>query len=370
MTPNSPPPRVNAGRKGYTTMVVARTEPTWHLSRYAALRGVYREVQMLLEADKSVSMTSSMSKALASIDAGARQSWHEFIESTQGTPYEYDALVRSGEPSIVEMDPGEQVAVVMWKDDSEPVNVDEWGGHLLEVNHPQDGTGRSFHLSTPFREINLKSLPEGTRFVRITDMRHSVTAALREVIETILRDIHSFREGLNAEQIWQRMRYQSAFMRAGVRVATRHLPEDEYRTWREQLPVDVTLVEAPTRISEIASTLRAQRILALHVVATIYGDAISDCEKQRSSSERDWVKKTVAMLNSAKDTLDTAMEGYTAALLAFAKLTRDRKHELMTILSPVPRTLPMLALVPIGDSQIKTLTKRRKAAEPASGDPR
>lgn len=365
MTLNSPPPRVNAGRKGYSTLVVIRTEPTWHLSKYAALRAVFREIQSLLEMDKTVAMTSSMAKALSSVDSGAKRSWQEFIESTQRTPYELEALASNGEPSIVELDPEEQVAVVMWKDDAEPPASEEWGGHLLEVTHAPDGTGRSFHLSTPFREIYIKSLPKDTKFVRITDMRHAITAALREVLDTILRDIGSFRDGLNVEQIWQRMRYQSAFLHAGVRVATRSLPEDEFRTWREQLPVDISLVEAPTRISEIASTMRAQRILALHVIATIYGNAISECEKQRSAQERDWVKKTIAMLSSAKETLDTAMEGYTAALLAFAKLARDRKHELLTILSPVPRTLPLLALVPLADNPVKPLSRRRK---PAAGN--
>ncbi len=70
---------------------------------------------------------------------------------------------------------------------------------------------------------------------------------------------------------------------------------------------------------------------------------------QPEADECDWLAATLRLLDKARTAVETAMQGYNLALMAFAGVSA-RGASAMAITRPVPHGLPVLAIVPDGTS--------------------
>jgi len=345
-------------RTGCGTRTIIHPVETWHLARLAALREFKEELAPAITAKHSdPESVTELSRLLDWATAQIQASWLAYVEASCVHKYESDRLLDLGAPDIVELEDNEQVVKAMWY--PQEVQRESWG--IFEARAPDDRTNLPFLLTTPFREVRLASLPKGTQIIPIKDCRLAATAMLHEIIEMILRDIRTFSVGLEADQLWQRMVYQARFYRLAVKDAIKTLPADEYVVSKDEtktlsvdeyvktdpiLPEQVNLQDAPRIIEELCCTTRARHILALHIVARFYTDLIARCElKHADAGESDWVERVLVELTDAHHLVKETIAGYTAAVMAWARVSPEGKT-VLTILSPYPKGVPALAIIP------------------------
>jgi len=360
-------------RDGAHAIIVTGTAQAWHLARLDMARDVIDELAAAISTTEPDNDTHRrVRRVIESLNDRTLQEWQAFVDVATSTEMDRDAMLKVGVPEKIDLNDIEQVVNLMWQG-SLDVRQENWG--VFEVHAEKDRTGQSFNLTTPFREVRISSLPEGTRLIRINDKRHAATAALAEILSMIRRDLRGFSQGFNSTQVWQRMAFQAAFYHKAVRAAAKTLPADEFLSWEASLParhvamhqkdkktgLDAEILDGPRLIVELAGTARAQQILALFIVARFYTDLVNECEREMfEQREPAWVERTVIALTEAGEIMDRAIAGYNTALMAFYRLPSDQYHA-MTILKPVPRDVPILAVIPQGTGA--TPVELRLAAE-------
>lgn len=337
------PAKPDVGRSG-KTMVVDDPQAIWHLSRMRAYSEASQAILAAMDEKLPKNTHERRSRKLAEdMNDKAQKAWAEFARCASANEYENEMIAEIGIPDDVRPNVHDNVVVLTWNSASNGENS-TWG--VFEVRAQADRTDRGFQLTTPFREVQIDRLPEGTQLIRINDPRHAATAALSEIFEMIIRDIESFCVGLQPEQIWQRMRYQAMFYQKVVRISVETLPDDEYRSWEPSLPERINIKDAPAIIARLAATSRAQQILAMHIAARFYLSRIDSAEQGPDDDEEArWVKQVSDALSEARRTLKDALEGYNAAIMAFANIPAQGRSA-VAIMRPRPRSLPLLAIVP------------------------
>lgn len=335
-----------SGGKGTDAAVVTNTEETWHLAQLSAYRDVADRLTKMLEASggPETALHRRLRRMITDIHGRIRTQYCDYVAVVSPNELERSAMLKIGAPDMVELNMKERVVTAEWAEapgDSDLVGV-------FEVQTEADNTDQTFSLTTPFREIRVDRMPEGTKKITINDPRHAATAALSEIFDMITRDITEFSKDLAPEQVWQRMAYQVTFYKKAVRLQSKSLPNDEYRTWEPQMPARMDIEMAPQIIANTAGTSRAQQILALYMAARYYGDLMSSCERDASDlDEAAWVAQTCKTLGKANALLQEVIVGYNSALMAMNHI-KDDGSTCINVMKPMPRGLPVLAVIPSG----------------------
>jgi hypothetical protein len=338
---------------------ITGTSQAWHLGRMKAARDTIDELAAAITTSEADNDTHRrVRRVIDQLNEQSTKEWLAYVDVASSNEFEREVMVKKGMPDRVELDDIDQVVQAMFEGSSDK-RQESWG--VFQVHAEQDRTGQPFNLTTPFREVKLSVFPADTQFIRINDHRHAATAALLEIFEMIRRDIRGFSKGFNYPQVWQRMTYQASFYQKAVRASAKTLPADEFRSWEPKLPATVDIRQAPHIVAELAGTARAQQILALHVVARFLMYKIAECERELPDErEPAWVDRTLMAIEEAYKIMDEAIAGYNAALMTHYGIPAA-EFTPHTILRPIPRDLPMVAVMPIGGGATSVLLAARPA---------
>ena len=277
------------------------------------------------------------------LSAAADGCWHSFAATVATTDVQRETLLRGGKPDHISLNAKEGVPQMSW-DQSHAAMVDVWG--FFQVRPDNDSTAPEIALSTPFRQIELSRLPEGSKFLPIHDPRHTATAAVEEVIGMIQRDMVRALERYEGEQAWRALRSHAAFLSAAARTSLDRLAEDDFRDWKRPALDGCAIAMAPERVATLALTTRAQQTLALGFVARAYAKAQEDAddkEEQVQARIEHVVKSVDAMVLMLRRMLGVLNE----SLISTAKLA-FRRFTTAVIFRPLPAGVPILAVVPDG----------------------
>jgi len=301
--------------------------------------------EILTSCDAGNELTRRLSSEIDALLEEADAQWRAFLTRSCLSKAEYDAMDAMGPPNALAIDDN-GLPVAIWESRA-PREPSDWppGLTLAVARHET-----TFIPTVPFRQVNLASLPPSVRTVRITDPRHTATSALDEVFRVMSPDLDAHIRDAAPGVAWRRLAHMVAFYTKAAKLSGDGLCEDEFRDWEQHLCEPTQVDQMARVIAEGALTSRAQHVAALQLVARFVGRTMDESQKaQPEADECDWLAATLRLLDKARTAVETAMQGYNLALMAFAGVSA-RGASAMAITRPVPHGLPVLAIVPDGTS--------------------
>lgn len=278
--------------------------------------------------------------------------WDSFLLQACSNPAERSALDAMGFPDQVEISSDDGMPVAVWNDLADGA-AGMWNNGLT-IAVASGAT--TFTPTVPFREVRTASLPEGTALIRITDHRHAATAAIENVLTAMSVDIDTHVRHCAPNIAWRRLAHLVAFYNKAVRLTAKSLGEDEYRDWERRAPKSVQIEVMAQAVVAGAWTARAQQIVALQLVAQLLANTMSECERaDLDGGEEAWVPATIEAMDRSIRVIADMMRGYNIVLMA-CNGKKFPNFEPMTIARPMPRGLPLLAVIPKSDA-VTTLSR-------------
>lgn len=304
---------------------------------------------MLPEVGVETELGRSAREEIAAQKDSAERHWRSFIERACSSEAERAGLASLGQPDSIEVDTEIGVPMAVWDEASREVGG-FWPANLTVAIASGDTT---FTPTQPFREVRLASLPEGTRFVQITEPRHAATAAIAEVLRAVKTDFDVHIRNVTPPIAWRRLANLVAFYNRAIKIIGPSLSDDEFCDWqRDWLGSSRPLVTADhlaRMVSGSARTCRAQQFVAVQLVAALITEAMTTVEDANyDAGEEMWIGHVAGVIDRAAHSIGEAMRGYNIAAMAFSGCD-DATASPMTILRPVPTGLPRLAVIPRGD---------------------
>ena len=226
-----------------------------------------------------------------------------------------------------------------------------WG----KIEFDPGQAGRPISLTTPYRYIDVDSLPSGTRMVSVSDPRHAALAAVVDVLACFRSALAFAKVAISASEasarIWDIVVVQ---LQAG-RFATMTLPPDEIHGWANTAPTVATdILNIPKLVSDVGATARAQQSIALDACAK-WLDAVNTSHDEGDdhfdAMQRE-VDEAWSLLSSQLDTCNRMVVG------------EDFNHmDVMPVLRHAKGRIPLLAVIPKDKSEEVVAQLLRQSAE-------
>lgn len=323
--------------------VIAPAE-VWHLAQGAAFEAAATMVREALEDDRPAGLddySATLSQALAD---RARESFKTFMHATDH-PLSVSNVIAAN------LDEATNLPMVEWP--AAP-NSNSWGMLDLEAN----GVCPAMVLAMPFRPTALDRLPAGTQIIKIDSPYHASTAALVETLQCARRDVDSVFQAGDSRAAWRQLNRLINIYLTASKVGLSYLKDQDFLNWRVQLPSGVQIGAAAGLICSIAATPKAQCGLAVYIMATWLQAMADACEKLPGEErQRTFIKR----LHEASQGMEQALDGMNASA-ARAVAEGMEGFSTMVVMSPVPESLPVLAVIPKPSvdnvARIKPLRKR------------
>lgn len=278
----------------------------WHLSRLATLR----EIQAALSGiDPQSFAEGDWDRLQGMLQAGIEEAWTSYVRQVTRHPEDQRDFFAFGQPDQIELDPEQRTIVVHWKA-SHPYLQNPFGELRLSF---QDGP--AFHISDPFKPIDLASLPEGTFQAPLQDSRHGAVAAMHQLVALVHRDMSRLMNEHPPAEVWKAMRNLARFLQAGANVSLHHLQRDHYRDWDTNLGMPTCFLDAPSHIDRKAATTAAQQRIALHYTAALFSELLSKVMDLFQDDDERRVQVVLEELALAETGLLEALETHNRAIL-------------------------------------------------------
>jgi hypothetical protein len=350
------PPRSRAKSTDGNTPELGQRRPiadayeAYLLTRMMDARIMAAKLQtMLPEAGVETELGRLAREEIAAQKDSAERRWRSFIDRACSSEAERAGLSALGQPDSIEVDTDVGVPMAVWDEASRDVGG-FWPANMIVAIASGD---TRFTPTQPFREVRLASLPEGTRFVQISEPRHAATAAIAEVLRAVKSDMDVHIRQASPSIAWRRLAYLVAFYNTAIKVIGPSLSDDEFRDWQRNLsdlsrPI-VAADQLARMVAGSARTCRAQQLVAVQLVAAPITDSMTAVEDAHyDAGEEMWVQHVAGVIDRASHAVGEAMRGYNIAAMAFSGCD-DTTASPMTMLRPVPHGLPRLAVIPRGD---------------------
>jgi len=240
----------------------------WHLARLAAFR---EAIDRLPEALTDTAVEAYRNDLRRCVE----QAWREYVEQVAMSPAERSGFLNLGAPTHITLNPEEGAPVAHWNGNNPAL-----AGIIGELVIPGEAaTGTPpYPLSDPFRPVDLKALPEGTRHFPLSDSRHTAIAAVTELCTLLDRDISRIIDNVESGHAWRNLVRHASTLKLAATETLNLLPKDHFRNWDTTLPRISNLPAAPQAVDQRAATTVAQQRIALHYVAQCFADVINRVE--------------------------------------------------------------------------------------------
>lgn len=224
-----------------------------------------------------------------------------------------------------------------------------WG----KIEFDPGKSGKPISLATPFRYVDVDSLPAGTRLIPMQDPRHATLAAVVDVLDSFRNALANARVATGpkeaAGRIWDIILVQLQ----AARYATMSLSVDEYRNWSHETWGPCDVLSIPKMIGDAASTARAQQALALQACAA-WMDATNDV----CSQDAEHFDALQSKVDDAIIALGTLLESSNRIAVG----EEWEQNDVMTVMRHGKGQIPLLAVIP-KDKSAEVVARLIKEAE-------
>lgn len=320
------------------------TAETWHLGSVQALLEVIASLGSLLSElqGESKAVIQGEIDALSMV---AIKHWRDYVDAaliTRERDVSY-ILKETRMPLGMRLDAASQSVLVSWPDDSDASAP----FFALGLGAKQTLEAPEFEPRSPFKELRLAQLPADTVLLDINDPSHAATAAVSEMVQSVVLDMEDYIARESAPDAWVLMRSHVAFYKRSVRLLEQGLCDDEFRGWDRTAYAAATIFGIPRAIVASTSTANAQQVLAVRSVASLYEGLLNEAEAEFGNNHQAMVDHVMQSLVTARDQIGSVLDGYNHILITTSKAAKLDVVP-VPILRPIPHGLPVLALVPSG----------------------
>lgn len=328
------------------------TSETWYLSSVQALLDVIKSLGSLLS-ELDGDAKAAIQAEIDALSLLAIKHWRDYVDAAL-TSRERDVsylLKETRMPLGMTLDATDQSVLVSWPSGESDVPP---AFFALGLAARQTLEAPEFEPRSPFKEVRLAQLPAGTVLLDIVDPIHAATAAVSEMMQSVVRDMedHIAREA--AADAWSLMAFHVAFYQRAVRLLEQGLGDDEFRGWDRVVFEPATIFDIPRSIVASTSTANAQRVLAVRSIASLYERMMIAAETAIGEHHRELVDRVMHELITARDQIASVLDGYNHILMTASSATKLDVVP-VPVLRPIPHGLPVLALVPAGAASLEGL---------------
>lgn len=307
--------------------VIAPAE-VWHLAQGAAFEVAAAMVRTALADGLPAGLNDFSATLTEALADRSRDSFKTFMHAT-------DRPLSGSKVVTANLDSATNLPMVEWP--AAP-NSNSWGMLDLEGAGGEPGVV----LAMPFRPTALDRLPQGTQVVKISDQYHASTAALVEALQCARRDVESTFQVSDSRSAWRQLNRIINIYLTASKLGLSYLKEQDFLNWRVQLPAGVQINAAAGLICSIAATPKAQCGLAVYIMATWLQALADACEKQPAEErQRTFIKR----LHEASQGMEQALHGMNVSAARGVVEGMDGCST-MVVMSPLPESLPVLAIIP------------------------
>lgn len=317
---------------------ISNPEQVWYLARLTAYRDaahIFQEVESCDSQDDQ----AKVKLALDHIRACADKAWLDYVRLVARTPAERSAYLELGEPEHIRLNTEEGAPVAHWNSNN-PSLAGVFGELLVAHNEAPH-----YHVSDPFKPLDLAALPPGTFTEPLRDSRHCAIAAMHELVTLLCRDIERIIQDNSPPATWKAMRKHSQFLKQGARISLTYLQHDHFHNWDPVLPITPSFQHAPHLIDQRAATTTAQQRIALHYTAQCFGRLLEEVESQSSDDAKHRVDSATAALQRVARDLEASLDLMNNAILGAARIDPESVVTLV-VFRPINMPQPMFVAIP------------------------
>lgn len=212
------------------------------------------------------------------------------------------------------------------------------------VDMADDRGGEPMVLATPFRAVDLKTLPLGTQTITIRDPAHSALAVVMEVLECMRRDLDAAAVASSEDDAMHRISRLLVVYASAAAFAINALDEDDFVEWRTIIPDIVDITKAPAAIVATATKARAQAAVGLQLCSLWLG-TVCDQALDKPAGSR------ITCIAGAIDTATTKLRPLLESLNGFLSGAKEGSVDHMMVMRHGTGSLPVLAIIPRGFSE-------------------
>ena len=313
----------------------------WYLGRIQWVNDLKDDVlQMGQQGDDKGKTAGELATLLAGhLQDCADEEWEGYVQLVAGRSPTLASALRSAGPPI-------RSAMIDYPAERLKLPTAYWGTLTVESGGlwtcPGDGTSEGFRIEPLFPPKPKPEISDDVQVIPLVDRRHVATAALHELLVQFRANGMTIMGPCEPSGAWRRLKYMSQHYRQTYQVAMAELPADELLDWDKSLLVNVPLAEAAFRISALASTGMAIRLLALGAVTVALNDWIRQIEGSKSQTIT--VLPQEQLLNYVKQwasIFDLNLQSMNGALLLERELD-PQEWDTRVIQRPFPGSIPLL----------------------------
>lgn len=322
---------------------ISDPEQVWHLARLATAREAIAVFPSIDPDTVPPTVLSAVSAYLDQLDRCAHDAWADYVRLVAFSVAERDAYMAMGEPEHIRLNQEEGTPVAHWNANN-PSLAGVFGELLVE-----DEGAPSFHVSDPFRPMDLSALPPSALKIALRDSRHTAIAAMHELVTLIYNDFKGIVRMHGAQESWPVVRRHCQFLKSSARISLSFLQHDHYQQWDPTLEPFAGLQQAPLQIDQKAATTTAQQRLALHYASHGYGAVLEKAEVKSGRTGVDRIEAAHDLLRSGLADLGRALDAMNATILGVGGID-PAGVAAMVVFRPVsmgePTLTPMFVAIP------------------------
>lgn len=323
---------------------VVSSSEAWHLAQLSAFESAAELVRKTNADLQAASLDEFCRLVVTALQDNASESWRTYLRHSNRTLAGSDRT-----KVIVTFSEDHAIPVVEWPE-STP-------GARGMIDLP-GGEGADMVLATPFRQVEISTLPPTRLCALLRDPRHAATAALVEVLQCAQRDAQSAFVAPSVRAGWRRLNNVIAVYRQAAKVSLEVLSDDDFIGWKARIPKEIEIYSAASLICEVAATARAQLAMAMYLMASWVQSLVDGMPANGSASAQE---AFLARVSAAAMGLEKVLEGMNDSL---AKTTWPNhvpgNH--MIVFRPIPESLPMLVILPKGEGKATVAKLPKKKA--------
>ena len=332
---------------------ISNPEQVWYLARLTAYRDAFHVFQAVDTSSISSDELQQIRLALDHVRDCADNAWLDYVRLVARSPAERSAYLELGEPEHIRLNTEEGAPVAHWN--SNNPSLAGVFGELLVAN----GEAPHYHVSDPFKPLDLAALPPGAFKEPLRDSRHCAIAAMHELVTLLRRDIERIVQDNPPPAAWRAMRRHAQFLKQGARISLSYLQHDHFRNWDPTLPLTPNFQQAPHLIDQRAATTTAQQRIALHYTAQCFGRLLEDAESMSSDDTKHRVDSALAALQQAAQDFDASLDIMNSAILSAARIDPAEVVTLV-VFRPTNMPQPMFVAIPRNALPEPTSIKRQE----------
>lgn len=244
------------------------------------------------------------------LDAIAAQDWTAYVDLEAVGPAERSAMLAAGEPLSITLNSEERTPVAIWKGDT--VSSGSAFGEITVPSSEHAGSA-GYPISDPFKALDLDALPPSTVTCRLTDPRHTATAALHELVSLLLRDLERIAKAESGSIAWRTFLQHARLLRQSADTALSYLGHDHYAGWDPRLPEISVLQQAASAINQHAATTAAQQRIALHYTAYFFTKMLRTAEMAPNVDDADRAALVLSLLRESFVLIQTELDTFNSS---------------------------------------------------------